>query len=403
MKPCQQTKTPLWVRSRPLDSPESEFNVRKSQDDGLRLEPCAISGGGCLTTPKHRFDINIGLIRVEKETPSTESQGQRSRCQTVESPMMRGKRLVPMIALVGALACTVAFSLWGVGITRALRLHNDEAITILTEIQERLLVIETQTGRINAVTDGVKAKDLNNPDVSQKFQDLYSVYHQSRKDNCDGCRYIPFYDVLWGGYHSVFDAGAANCGVMRMLKARGKFVRGIEFNQWIVDNYCTDLSTSGEVEIGPLHLTSETTVYDLVLCTDVLEHVPLENIEQSVATLARLTKPGGHLFFVIAHDPSKHENHADRSKVAQAGINDDIKVHETVKPRSWWLETIRRHGLEEDQTAWKKFQAYNEREVKDPRYGYTSAKGKYYPPNERHMQRLYFLFKSPAGSGAGPY
>ena len=51
MKPCQQTKTPLWVRSRPLDSPESEFNVRKSQDDGLPLEPCAISGGGCLTTP----------------------------------------------------------------------------------------------------------------------------------------------------------------------------------------------------------------------------------------------------------------------------------------------------------------------------------------------------------------
>ena len=52
MKPCQQTKTPLWVRSRPLDSPESEFNVRKSQDDGLPLEPCAISGGGCLTTPE---------------------------------------------------------------------------------------------------------------------------------------------------------------------------------------------------------------------------------------------------------------------------------------------------------------------------------------------------------------
>ena len=52
MKPCQQTKTPLWVRSRPLDSPESEFNVRKSQDDGLPLEPCAISGGGCLMFPQ---------------------------------------------------------------------------------------------------------------------------------------------------------------------------------------------------------------------------------------------------------------------------------------------------------------------------------------------------------------
>ena len=55
MKPCQQTKTPLWVRSRPLDSPESEFNVRKSQDDGLPLEPCAISGGGCLMFPQLRF------------------------------------------------------------------------------------------------------------------------------------------------------------------------------------------------------------------------------------------------------------------------------------------------------------------------------------------------------------
>ena len=57
MKPCQQTKTPLWVRSRPLDSPESEFNVRKSQDDGLPLEPCAISGGGCLASPEREIEI----------------------------------------------------------------------------------------------------------------------------------------------------------------------------------------------------------------------------------------------------------------------------------------------------------------------------------------------------------
>ena len=66
MKPCQQTKTPLWVRSRPLDSPESEFNVRKSQDDGLPLEPCAISGGGCLTFPQIGFleIVNCGQTKT---------------------------------------------------------------------------------------------------------------------------------------------------------------------------------------------------------------------------------------------------------------------------------------------------------------------------------------------------
>mmetsp|Transcript_29560 Transcript_29560/g.49699 ORF Transcript_29560/g.49699 Transcript_29560/m.49699 type:complete len:329 (-) Transcript_29560:1379-2365(-) len=326
---------------------------------------------------------------------------------------MRGRRLLPVAAksmvavlsafIIAGLIRSFYFGCSAHSSTDQLVKYLEQRIGLLELQNAAGLAVKhqvnippsTRQAPVSGILPSTEAKDLNIPAISQKFQQMYSTYHQSRRDNCDGCRYIPFYEYMWSGYQYVFDAGSANCGVMRMLKQRGKTVQGIEFNQWIVDNYCKDFNTTGQLEVGPLHSTkSETDKFDLVLCTDVLEHVPLENVEESVATLARLTKPGGHLFLVIAHDPSKHENHAERSNVAQAGLNNDIKVHETVQPRAWWIEILQRHGLIEDQTAGKMFLELNERQVKDPRYGYTSAKGKYYPPNERHVQRLYFLRKT---------
>ena len=53
---------------------------------------------------------------------------------------------------------------------------------------------------------------------------VYAAYHEGRKDRCDGCRYVPFYKRMYPNAKSVFDAGAANCGVMRLLEAKGSAV-----------------------------------------------------------------------------------------------------------------------------------------------------------------------------------
>lgn len=195
----------------------------------------------------------------------------------------------------------------------------------------------------------------------------------------------------------VFDGGAANCGVMKKLTNMGYHVSGIEYSKWVVDQFCSGF----EVEVGALHTTqAEPESYDLVLCTDVLEHIPMKDLDQTISALARLAKPGGKLFFVIASDPSKHEIHPERSAAAGLLQESGIKIHESVMPRSWWLKKLAENGLHEDTGTMETFLRVNREKVHDPRYGYSikNFKGrgieKVYPPNARHVARVYCLEKA---------
>ena len=65
---------------------------------------------------------------------------------------------------------------------------------------------------------------------------------------------------------------------------------------------------------------------DLVICTDVLEHVEPEFIEAVLDDLKRVTKRFG--FFTVATRPAK--------KVLADGRN----AHILIRPAPWWLEQI---------------------------------------------------------------
>lgn len=240
---------------------------------------------------------------------------------------------------------------------------------------------------------------------SQRDDDLqrelvYTAYHESRKERCDGCRYVPFYKRMYPSVHSIFDAGAANCGVMRLLEAKGLEVEGIEYSEWVVSNFCKEFYHDPvRVEVGPIHLSRNRKLFDLVLCTDVLEHIPLHDISRTLQKISSLVKQGGSAFLVIASDPSKHENHPERSSAAVELEQSGLKIHETVKPRTWWLSELSKYGLEEDKRKMAMFLQINKEEVHDPRYGYSinnfknRGQNKVYAPNKRHVDRIYCLKK----------
>lgn len=231
-------------------------------------------------------------------------------------------------------------------------------------------------------------------------EQVYAAYHEARKERCDGCRYIPFYKRMYPNVKSVFDAGAANCGVMRLLEARGYETEGIEYSEWVVNNFCQDfLRDPKRIEVGPINSAMNKKVFDLVLCTDVLEHIPILDIPSTLETISSLARVGGDVFLVIASDPSKHENHPERSSAATELKQSGLKIHETVKPRSWWLLQLSKYGLVEDEKAMEVFMQTNQKEVHDPRYGYSihnfknRGDTKVYKPNRRHVDRVYCLKK----------
>lgn len=64
--------------------------------------------------------------------------------------------------------------------------------------------------------------------------------------------------------------------------------------------------------------------FDVVLCTDVLEHIPKEHIDEVLQEINEYTKPDGEILLSIAITPAiKH-------------FADGTNVHVTVEPKEWW-------------------------------------------------------------------
>jgi hypothetical protein len=68
---------------------------------------------------------------------------------------------------------------------------------------------------------------------------------------------------------------------------------------------------------------------DMVVCTDVLEHVELEHVSSVLKDLERVTKKVG--FFVIHTGPAMHH------------LPDGRNAHITQQKASWWLAHLIKH------------------------------------------------------------
>jgi 2-polyprenyl-3-methyl-5-hydroxy-6-metoxy-1,4-benzoquinol methylase len=72
-------------------------------------------------------------------------------------------------------------------------------------------------------------------------------------------------------------------------------------------------------------------VADLVVCTDVLEHIEPEYIHETLKHLRSLARKG--LYAVISLSP------------ANLVLSDGRNAHLIVEPPLWWLERLRQHGF----------------------------------------------------------
>lgn len=79
---------------------------------------------------------------------------------------------------------------------------------------------------------------------------------------------------------------------------------------------------------------------DLVVCTDVLEHVEPDRLDATLAFLARLARRGAYL--IIATSPSREI------------LPDGRNAHLVIQPMPWWIEKLKRHGFKIARTAWRK-------------------------------------------------
>lgn len=131
-------------------------------------------------------------------------------------------------------------------------------------------------------------------------------------------------------FSSVLDVG---CGMgfqlLGFLKS-GKDVRGIEVCDYLLDNFLkvfvqTDLVRKARIQQIPFN--AET--FDLVYCTDVLEHLVEGDVDVAIEELVRVSRK--YIFVTVACGPTI--------------LCQELKLHETIKPISWWDNKWKKYRL----------------------------------------------------------
>jgi len=120
-------------------------------------------------------------------------------------------------------------------------------------------------------------------------------------------------------FKTVLDVGCGSgYAVLRFLIA-GKTVKGIETSKYLVNErlkQLTDLQITGYGSILDIPFNNDT--FDLVYCTEVLEHLEEKDIENALSQLVRVSNK--YIFCTVSFVPSEFAE----------------DLHLTVKDSEWW-------------------------------------------------------------------
>jgi len=174
--------------------------------------------------------------------------------------------------------------------------------------------------------------------------------------------YKKFYDTYWSSWYKgkrsflretfadklikifqptlILDVGCGPGNTLRRLLRLKRDAYAIEYSPWIIANRLKDLKQISRVKEGSItqipHFDDR---FDLVLCTEVLEHIPPEDVSQGIQELIRVCNK--YIVCTICSKPSPLD---DPAKLDKPEDLKDLKAHATVRPIEWWLSLFKSHG-----------------------------------------------------------
>lgn len=139
---------------------------------------------------------------------------------------------------------------------------------------------------------------------------------------------------------SVLDIGAATGCAVSLLQKQGIKAVGVEV---AVPGVINATMMRRPVLYGSaVELPFGDNAFDIVMSTDVMEHLRPEDVAKAIAEQHRVVKGGGVLIMKIASFPS---GVYERGFIKEAGLEEVVdRLHLTVRKHSWWVDMYKETG-----------------------------------------------------------
>jgi SAM-dependent methyltransferase len=210
-----------------------------------------------------------------------------------------------------------------------------------------------------AVQDFLRAVDFENKDVMEKTKEMYErLYSTGRYGEFNGAHdgdtkhgnyqalenYLdPDNIYAWKPFKTILDVG---CGAGKAVK----ILREKDYDAWGCDiAELTELWRENGVwshcYSTPAHeLSHNDGAFDMVMCTDVMEHIHPDYVDRTLDEICRVGKK--YFYFSIACCP-------------ESVVSDKygVPLHLTIMPPIWWMDKLKKkgitpiyHGIADDET-----------------------------------------------------
>ena len=181
-------------------------------------------------------------------------------------------------------------------------------------------------------------KDFDRSNVSQESQYAFPYHYIPSFENGHFSQHLYWswgYSYLGGmdlvlsalgqeSFENIVDIG---CGDGRFLREvvncfPGKLVKGIDFSKRAI-NLAKAMNPAMSFDCIDIRKGSpQHEIYDVVTLIEVLEHIPVADVESFVAAFARVQRPGGSLLLTVPHKNTpvsiKYYQHFDAESLAGA-------------------------------------------------------------------------------------
>lgn len=176
--------------------------------------------------------------------------------------------------------------------------------------------------------------DLPTKALKAQVKDIYNkVYQTGLYDPTNSVWCWNIVRTLFKGFKKALDVGCGKAYGIASARSKGYNIYGCDIAN--LTEHWAELGIREYCRVAPAHaLPYKNKEFDLVVCSDVLEHIPEKLMDE---TLQEIRRVGNFKYWF----------HVDTDEERCSKIKDDhiAELHITRYPKGWWLQKFKDNGF----------------------------------------------------------